>query len=353
MIEDLLRNRFETLTLDEPPLPSSTNEIVALGRRQLRRRQVATGLTSAVGLSAVAIAAAAVVAPGGTPDRTEVAAGGDQADRAGEAADTDTDTTDAEADAEAANTGAGTADIVPAPPARDLTPEELETAFDTCRAEPLMGSGYDGWEPVAGVRIETDVAAGLPATWVIARRGDDYRADCSLTSDGEWFGGGGEYGVKSTPNLLYALVDGQEGRGVGRYADPVATVTVQYEDEPERKAVLRNGFWFLPYDANRFEPPAEAYEGDRSTPEGAERAVWPDRDWLVEHGYHPDLIAVPLGYTFRGYDADGEIVYDSSRDGPSVQDCYADPTGTEFVGNWADYDDPSECVRTHQWEFQD
>lgn len=147
--------------------------------------------------------------------------------------------------------------------------------------------------------------------------------------------------------------DGQEGRGVGRYVDPVARVTVQYKDEPEQEAVLRNGFWFLSYDDNRFEPPAEAFEGDRSSPEGVERPAWPNREWLIEHGYQPDLIGVPLGFTFRGYDADGELVYDSSTDGPSVADCYADPTGTEFVGSWAGFDDPSECVRTHRWEPQD
>ena len=63
-----------------------------------------------------------------------------------------------------------------------------------------------------------------------------------------------------------------------------------------------------------------------------------------------DAIGVPPGFVYRGYSADGELLYDSTTDGPSINDCYADPTGTEFVGNYADRTDPSECVRTHRWE---
>lgn len=62
------------------------------------------------------------------------------------------------------------------------------------------------------------------------------------------------------------------------------------------------------------------------------------------------VIGVPPGYTYRGYDADGRLVYDSTTDGPSDEDCYSDPTGTEIVGNRAGHSDPSECVTTHRWQ---
>ena len=209
---------------------------------------------------------------------------------------------------------------------RDMTPEQLSEAFNVCAIAAGPGN-YSGWEPAFGIVIEGDAAPATATRWVVSHRGEEYRADCALGAGGELFAGGGAYGAKSSPELLYALVDGQEGLGVGRYASPVDRVTLQTDHGEEVNAVTRHGFWFFPISA-RAAGPSSAGEG----------------------GSGGGLIGVPPGHTVRGYDSEGALVYDSAVDGPSVDACYADPTGTSFVGSWAGQSDPADCVRTIAWE---
>lgn len=319
-IEHQVRQALTDLASDTP----STDRLATTALRRARRRRYAAR-TAVVGSAAAVVALpASVLAIADLDLRSDPAS-------VGPAASGPQDET-APAPADQADQADQT-DIEAAPTADELGGDELQAAFDTCR-ESAEG-GYAGWEPAFGITVEADAEGGVPTTWIAARRGDHVRADCVLDSAGQLVMVGGTYGAKSTPALLYAPVDGQEGAGVGRYVDPVAQVTVQYEGEAERAAVLHNGFWFTPMDPNRL---------TRSQLEDA-----PDREAAVPGIGDHDLIGVPPGYTFRGYDASGELVYDSSADGPSVEDCYADPAGEEFVGNWAGHDDPAECVPTHRW----
>lgn len=220
------------------------------------------------------------------------------------------------------------ADFLPPAASREMTNAELAAAFEECRG--AFAESYSDWTPTFGIVLEADFPDAMATRWVASRRGDEYRADCALDSDGNAVGGGGEYGLKSTPGLLYAVVDGQEGAGVGRYAGPVAQVTVQREDGPEQAAVIHDGFWFFPE---------------------TRTAVSDHQDELDPAGLPDDgLIGVERGYTYRGYDTDGQLVYDSSADGPSVEECYADPTGAEVVGGSAENQDPAECVQMIVWQ---
>lgn len=295
-IEPALRAALSDIAQDAPP---SAGMAATVLRRARRRQHVAR--------TAMAGTAAAVAIPVG------LAALGDRS------ADTATD-------GAAASTGSTDTEdgIVPAPPSHVLDDDALAAAFETCLLEPDAG---DTWEPVFGITIASDTEAPshMPKTWVVARDGDEYLADCALNADGDLLGSGyvNEHVVKRTPGFPYALVDGQDTDGAGRFVEPVARVTVQPPDGPEQAAVTLGGFWFYPMSPGYDMPPEDATS---------------------------DLIGVPVGWVYRGYSADGELLYDSTTDGPSIKDCYADPTGTEFVGNSAGHSDPSECVRTHRWE---
>lgn len=327
---DLLRDALRDLADDAP----SGDGLAETALRQARRRRARAWAATTAGV--VGVAAAAV--PVSASVFSEL--GGSDAASLGANVSSEPANTDAadEPSPIVQDPEQQDPDIVPAPDARLLADDELTEAFASCQVDHLgdRHPEYDGWEPVFGVTLDDDLPAAAPTTWVAARRGDDYRADCVLGKSGEMIAGGGEYGAKSTPALLYAIVDGQEGLGSGRFIEPVARVTVQYEEGPEQEAVLHKGFWFYP----EVDPVSAAFsELDDQEMRELEDAL---ADW--------DLIGVPFGYTFRGYDDAGQLVYDSSVDGPSVADCYADPTGTEFVGSSAGHTDPAECVRTHEWE---
>ncbi|HEX6195790.1 MAG TPA: hypothetical protein VFZ37_07760 [Jiangellaceae bacterium] len=337
--DDAVRDALRDLADDAPP----GDGLARTALRQARRRRARTWVTTTVGVAGVAVAAVPVSASmlSELENSNAVPTG---ANASSEPANTEpavepspTRQESEQQESEQQDSEQQDSDVVPAPDSRLLTDDELTEAFASCQVD-VLGErvpGYDGWEPVFGVTLDVDAAPGTPTMWVAARRGDDYRADCALNASGEMIGGGGEYGAKSTPTLLYAVVDGQGGMGSGRFVEPVARITVQLEDGPEQEAVLHKGFWFYPEIDT-----ASAWFSELDDEEQMEADVFPD--W--------DLIGIPLGYTFRGYDDEGQLVYDSTVDGPSVEDCYADPTGTEFVGNHAGRTDPAECVRTHVWE---
>lgn len=310
-IDDVIREGLRELADD---IPASAGLAKTAVRRARRRR---AGARVTVAASVVAAAAVAVPVGVGVVSQPDGATTGVLGPAAPPPAEFDPE-------------------ILPAPSSRQVGQDELVEAFADCRvdADGEQVQGYEGWEPVFGVELEVDAPEGTPTTWIAARRGDAYRADCALDTSGNVVAGGGEYGLKSTPALLFALVDGQEGLGVGRYVDPVAQVTVQYEDGPEQEVVRHDGFWFYPSDGQ------DGQLDEPSSPADQERSA---------EGASSDFVGVPAGYTYRGYDADGNLVHDSTVDGPFIDDCYADPTGSEFVGNYSGRSDPADCIRTHQW----
>lgn len=310
-IDNTVRDALRDLADEAPPGDGlATTALRGARRHRVRVRAAVTAGVAVVAAAAVPVGASVLSEPGNSDAADVLSPAGVPAQQGSEV--------------EPAQEGP---EVLPAPDSRLLADDELAEAFATCRAD-VDGEqlpGYEGWEPVFGITLDVDAPPFTPTTWIASSRGDDYRADCVLDASGAFVAGGGEYGGKSTPTLLYAVVDGQETRGAGRYVEPVATVTVQYEDGAEQEAVLQGGFWFhVP------EPEFDDFDDPERMPD-------------------TDLIGVQPGYTYRGYDAAGELVYDSSVDGPSVEDCYADPSGTEFVGNHAGRTDPAECVVTHEW----
>ena len=195
-------------------------------------------------------------------------------------------------------------EVVPAPQARDLTTEEMRAELDVCV------EGHDEWrdfEPILGVSAKPESAD--PMFMVIAERGDT-KMLC--------FDGGtllfGTPDVKSTP-YLHGRVDG-ETRFFGRHTAEVDRITVHLSGEPQVEAIMKDGYWYLPY----------------------ERAIW-------------GTAKTALGpAVFRGYDAHGELVYDSTTVDSDA--CYTDPDGKEIVLYGTDQDpDVKDCIRMLEWGF--
>jgi hypothetical protein len=62
------------------------------------------------------------------------------------------------------------------------------------------------------------------------------------------------------------------------------------------------------------------------------------------------LIGVIPGWTIRGYDGDGKLVYDSAKNGPDVRKCYSNPAATEvLVINSAKHPTPATCQKMFDW----
>lgn len=241
----------------------------------------------------------------------------------------------------AGQTSTGKASTTPskskaAPPVvDDLTAAEMAAFWEDCRKEfDAPGANYADrfaeYRSVAGVRFPGKRPAGIPSAWLITVKKDNHWI-CIKNSRGEVLGnaGFGPGTVKDIP-YLFAPVDGK-GQGTGPVTLPVVRVTVQGKDTAEQEAVIREGFWFLPIDDQRY-------------------VSWDPKTNLPTGDNH--LIGVPPGYTFRGYDAAGRLVYDSSRQGPDVRRCYTDPTGRQVLvhnGIAGGHPDPATCRRTLTW----
>lgn len=218
--------------------------------------------------------------------------------------------------------------IKPAPAVHDLTPAEM-TAFrqDCERSEFTQPEWYDGYTTVAGIRFVNE-RRPVPASWLILRKGAQHTI-CIKNGRGEVFGTTG-FGPESVKDVeyLFAPVD-VKGQGTGPFTKPVTRVTVQSKDDPEQEAVLRHGFWFAAYDDQRY----YTWNGTTGPKEDSK------------------LIGVPYGYTFRGYDRNGRLVYDSGKNGPAVKDCYTDPDGRRvLVVNSVKNPTPDKCRRTLYWK---
>lgn len=189
-------------------------------------------------------------------------------------------------------------DVVPAPAALEMTVDELRATLDSCI------EGADDWrdfEPVFGLSFQSE--SNGEGSMLIAERGATKMICETYTGSAMLFG---TSEVKSSPYLRGPVspIDAS----YGRYTPDVERVTVQHSGGPQQEAVMKDGYWFLP-------------------------------------GSEP---GEPAAY--RGYDASGNLVYDSTTIDPDA--CYADPDGEEIIWLGPDDDpDVGDCIRMVEWGY--
>lgn len=195
---------------------------------------------------------------------------------------------------------------VPAPQSDDMSPSEAETVLGECVAS---APDWADFQADFGVRADADAEPATSVGWVLAHDEGD-RLACAVNSDGKVTGGVrfGDTQAKDMPHLTAPIVS--KDPGFGMYTSDIARVTVQESGGPEQDAIMRDGYWFLPVDDN-------------------------------------DTNAVAL----RGYDAEGDVVYDSTTDAPAQDACFTNPDGTEIVRS-GPVSNPSldDCLPTHAWD---
>jgi hypothetical protein len=195
-------------------------------------------------------------------------------------------------------------EVVPAPAARQMTDAELRQALDAC----ILGTDeWNDFEPVFGWSLASGSGA---VAMMIAERGPT-KMLCDAADGSAMLFGTSE--VKSTPYLSGEV--SSEIMNFGRYTPDVDRVTVQFSGGPQQEALMKDGYWLL---LDEFE--------------------WGTAD--------DEFRPVAL----RGYDAKGELVYDSTAVDPEA--CYADPEGTKIVYYGPDEDpDVEDCIRMLEWGF--
>lgn len=152
-------------------------------------------------------------------------------------------------------------EIAAAPEVKEMAPDELRGEFDDCvdgvpawsDFTPTFGYSF---APQSGDPYATD-------RWLIAERG---ASKLLCAGDVELFDGPGAKAKIDDETVIDAL--GSDDFGV--YGEDVSKVTLQLIGEPERAAMMRDGFWYLPVPHDR-----------------------PDR-----------------GTVLRAYDADGELIHE-------------------------------------------
>ncbi|GAB3406891.1 hypothetical protein [Flindersiella endophytica] len=224
-----------------------------------------------------------------------------------------------------------------------ITGRALQDFYDECvrvsnqQASEVVPSVFPRFErPLFAFSWDFPESSQPPAVdataWLVAADGDgttdDKRGLCWRDRWGHTVAGGQVGGTdepKGDP-YLYQIVDGRH-----LFISPVATVTYQPKTPGgvETYAVVRDGMWFYP----------------EYTPTFAN-----DED-LLAAGLDGGLIHLLGGrYRYRGYDANGKLVYDSERDGPFARDCHTDPTGTKVFHTAGKPDaSPETCERTYEW----
>lgn len=214
---------------------------------------------------------------------------------------------------------------------RELSAAEKAAFRDKCVA---FTEGYQdpfaSFEVIEGFTYVKTARQSLAKSWLVARRGMDYWI-CTRNGYGNIasdfiFGPQASGRYKDVP-YLFAPVDGR-GNGGGLYIPSIARITVQHDGEQAVQAVLRDGFWFAPMEEARGMLDSK---GKRATPDN-------------------HLIGVIPGWTIRGYDGDGKLVYDSAKNGPDVRKCYSNPAVTEvLVVNSAKHPTPASCQKMFDW----
>jgi hypothetical protein len=132
-----------------------------------------------------------------------------------------------------------------------------------------------------------------------------------------------EIGFASSGLTQRAVID-RKGAGNGTYTEAVTRITLSIGTGPATEAVLRNGFFFAPM----------KYVG----------------------GPIPRTPEAPVGFTVRGYDAAGKLIYQTPktiREYDAQQNrCYTDPAGKRVVFALAGKTPtPDQCARGVAWNW--
>ena len=189
---------------------------------------------------------------------------------------------------------------------------------------------FASFEVIHGFAYVKTARPSLAKSWLVTRKGMDYWI-CTRNGYGQiasdfTFGPNLSGRHKDVP-YLFAPVDGRGNAG-GLYIPSIARITVQHDGEKPVEAVLRDGFWFAPMEDDQ---PKRGSDG---------KAVFKDNH----------LIGVTPGWTIRGYDGEGKLVYDSAKNGPDVRKCYSNPAATEvLVVNSDKHPSPATCQKMFDW----
>jgi hypothetical protein len=214
---------------------------------------------------------------------------------------------------------------------RELSAAEKGAFRNQCIAfTNVYQDSFASFEVIQGFAYVSTARPTLAKSWLVARKGMDYWI-CTRNGHGQiasdfTFGPNLSARHKDVP-YLFAPVDGR-GNGGGLYIPSIARITVQHDGEKPVEAVLRDGFWFAPMED------AQPKRGSGGKP------VFEDNH----------LIGVTPGWTIRGYDGEGKLVYDSAKNGPDVRKCYSNPAATEvLVVNSAKHPNPATCQKMFDW----
>ena len=210
------------------------------------------------------------------------------------------------------------------------TSSALHDCFAGVAAEPLRPA----FEAVVGYVVELDESAQpeTPRGWLVLRNRSNPNDRIVCRKDEHGFGGWTRFGTeaaKSSEYLMAPVVT--ESLGFGRYTSSIASITyAESESAPEIRAMLDRGYWFFPA------PPGPS--PDLVVRDGDTVRIEPNPD------YHPSTAIL------RGYDADGNLIFDSAAV-DDYEGCYADPSGERVVDrNTASPGvDPAECRRMYEW----
>lgn len=231
---------------------------------------------------------------------------------------------------EPAVSGSAGSDSASAAPIRELDALATKLTWGDC----LIGTGPmpDNVLPYTGGKAfeyTKETAPGTPKRWFYTATGS-YGTSlvCALDAKGKVIERWSAAGRSGRGSVLFAAAD-LRGNNSGLYTDPVARITVQKPGGPAVEARLRDGFWFT--QVAPLDRPAKLL------------TVWP---------YQRTDPSSALA-TVRGYDKAGKLIYDSTEQGPSPDDCYANPAGTKVVkAGKTPNPNPADCRKTLSWSYQ-
>jgi hypothetical protein len=213
---------------------------------------------------------------------------------------------------------AGTEEAISKPLTRPLTAAEQRIYAKRCNDNWGKDLAKFAFTVVDGFRWANPPQDSRSTAWVLIRNRVMTRS-CGFSTKGQV----SEIGFASSGHTQRAVID-RKGAGSGTYTKAVARITMSIGTGPATEAVLRNGFFFAPM----------KYVG----------------------GPRPRTPEAPVGFTVRGYDAAGKLIYQTPktvRDYDAEQNrCYTDPAGKQVVFSMAGQNaTPDQCARGVAWTW--